>query len=409
VERVLILSVGFGGYPQPLRTEQRLLTSIDGVDPIAGSRDVPMKRLRIAPALLLCLLMAGAAYFVVPRGVEAQHLLSIEDEPAQIADRALDGHFDADIAAHQIDSALAANDADLANSFVELARERNVTIDPVQAAKVQSAIAESQSTQQAMKSFAMGFVAGEPNDGASLAGTAVGDLFVFGDIRDAVREGTHLALGQPADEMVLGLAAVGLAITAGTYVTLGEAAPVRVGVSLAKAARKTGALGADMTAYVGRALRQVVDWNKLKGAIVGASITEPAVAIRAAREAVKVERAGGLVHLVRDVGRVESKAGTKAAFEGLKVAETPREMSRLARLAAVKGGKTRAIIKLVGRGALVLTFAALDLGSWMLGALLVVFGFVSSLKGATERITHRMIQRSKERRAGRFAAMTVRG
>ncbi len=35
----------------------------------------------------------------------------------------------------------------------------------------------------------MGFITGEPGDLVGMAGTAVGDLFVFGDIRDAVREG----------------------------------------------------------------------------------------------------------------------------------------------------------------------------------------------------------------------------
>ena len=36
-------------------------------------------------------------------------------------------------------------------------------------------------------------------------------------------------------------------------------------------------------------------------------------------------------------------------------------MSRLARLSAAKGGKTRAIVKLLGRGAIVLAASALDL------------------------------------------------
>ena len=67
--------------------------------------------------------------------------------------------------------------------------------------------------------------------------------------------------------------------------------------------------------------------------------------MRAAREAVKVEKAGGLVRLVRDVGRVQGKAGTQAALDGLKLAEGPREMSRIARLAEKKGSKTRAILK----------------------------------------------------------------
>ena len=59
----------------------------------------------------------------------------------------------------------------------------------------------------------------------SLAGTALGDLFVFGDIRDALREGARLAQGQEADRLILGLACVGIAITAGTYAAWEPARP----------------------------------------------------------------------------------------------------------------------------------------------------------------------------------------
>ena len=226
----------------------------------------------------------------------------------------------------------------------------------------------------------------------------LGDLFVFGDVRDAVREGTRLAAGEPVDEMVLGLAAVGLAVTAGTYASAGAAAPVRAGLTLAKAARKTGRLGADMGASIGRMLRGVVDWDKLKAAIAGVSVTQPALAIRAAREAVKVRRASGLVDLARDVGRIQSKAGTQAALDGLKIAEGPRELARVAKLAEKEGSRTRAILKVVGRGALALSVALFDLGAWILGALFTVFAFVSSLKSATERTTWRVLQRRKEKR-----------
>ncbi len=45
-------------------------------------------------------------------------------------------------------------------------------------------------------------------------------------------------------------------------------------------------------------------------------------------------------------------------------------MSRLARLSAAKGGKTRAIVKLLGRGAIVLAASALDLSLWVFWAAL---------------------------------------
>jgi hypothetical protein len=368
-----------------------------------------MRRQRIGPVLLVAAALAALACYVVPRGIEARSLLSIEDDPARIADRALDQKFDAAVAQREIDAALAAKDADLAQSFVDLSVERHVALDPALTEKVDVAAAEAASAQHAAESFALGLVTGEPNDMSSLAGTTLGDLFVFGDIRDAVREGGRMALGQPADELVLGLACVGLAITAGTYATLGAAAPARVGLSVAKAARKSGQLGSELAVYIGHSLRQVVDWGQLAKMIVGASISEPALAIRAARETVKVERAGGLLHLARDVGRVQAKAGTQAALDGLKIAETPSEMSRVAKLAEKEGSKTRAILKVVGRGAIALTITTFDLGVWILGALFTAFAFVSSLKSATERTTMRILRYRKQRRQQRYAALTVRG
>jgi hypothetical protein len=366
---------------------------------------VAARRWRVMPALLAAVILAGVASYVVPRGLDANTQLSIEDDPSQIADRALDGTFDAALAQREIEAALTANDADLAQSFVLLANERHVALAPALTATVDAAVAEAATARHAAESFAMGLVTGEPNDMAGFAGTALGDLFVFGDIRDAAREGTRMATGQQADELVLGLACVGLAITAGTYATLGAGAPARVGLSVAKAARKTGQLSADLAASMGRMMRGVVDWGRLKGAIAGASITEPAAAVRAAREAVKIERAGGLLHLARDVGRVQSKAGTKAALDGLKIAESPREMAQVAKLAEKQGGKTRAILKTLGRGAIALTLATFDLGLWILGALFTVFTFISALKSATERGTQRVLNWRKNVRRRRYEAM----
>ena len=138
------------------------------------------------------------------------------------------------------------------------------------------------------------------------------------------------------------------------------------------------------------------------------SITQPALAVRTVREAVKVERAGGLMHLARDIGRVQEKAGARAALDGLKIAEKPGDMARLARLAEKEGSRTRAILKVAGRGALWLVGAAFDIATWILGALFTLFGFVSSLKSATERITWRILQRRKRRRARLAAAMAHR-
>jgi hypothetical protein len=350
-------------------------------------------------AFALAMLCAIAALAVVPRAFEAKFLLGAQDDPVALADHAVAHAFDAEVAAREITAALAADDPDLAQSFLELARERGVPVDPALAEKVELANAATATAARSLQNFARGLISGEPDDMSSLAGTALGDLFVFGDVRDAVREGSRLAAGEQADELILGLACVGLVITAGTYATVGIAAPARVGMTVLKAARKTGRIGSQMAGWIGRSAREVVDWTTLRRAVGEAGIAAPVVAVRAAREAVKVEKARELVRLVGDVGRVQAKAGTQAALEGLKLAETPQEMSKLARLAAAKGGKTRAILKLAGRAAIVLAMGTFDLALWIFWAIVTAFGFVSSLKRMIERITERHCARRRLRRA----------
>ncbi|MCW5693967.1 MAG: hypothetical protein KIT48_16545 [Pseudolabrys sp.] len=361
---------------------------------------------RLAPVLLLAALLAIGAAIAVPRGFEAGHLFAIEDDPAAIADRALDQSFNSTVATREIEAALAAKDSDLAQSFVDLAAERKVAVDQALIDKTKAAVAEDATATHAAQSFAYGLVTGEPDDMAGFAGTALGDLFVFGDIRDAVREGSRLATGQEADELILGLACVGLAITAGTYATMGATAPVRVGLTVAKVARKTERLSAGMIARVSRMLRGVVDGPALRRAASSFSITEPQVAARAARDAVKLERAGGLLDLGRDIGRVQGKAGTRAALDGLKIAESPAEMARVAKLAEKSGSRTRAILKTAGRGAIALSLATFNLTSWMVSALFTLLMFVASLKSMTERGARRYFRWRKRRRMDREAAAT---
>lgn len=360
-----------------------------------------------AALIRMRLLMIAAGIFgigalaLLPPAIEAGWLLLVQDEPAELADRKLARSFDSAAATREIEAALAADDADLARSFVELARDRQVALAPELVARVDAAAEQAASTLKTAENFTRGLIVGEPDDLVSLAGTALGDLFVFGDIRDAVREGSRYAQGKEVDHLILGLSAVGIAVTAGTYASLGTGAPARVGLSLVKAARKTGRLSARMAESVGRTLRSVIDGPALRKAVDGMSVTNPAMTARAVREAVKIEKADDLFRMTRNVGEVQAKAGARAALDGLKISDSPREMARVAKLAEKEGGKTRAILKFLGRGAIALTVAAFDLSLWVLWAALTLFGFVSAAKGAVERATWRGLQRRKVRRAKR--------
>jgi hypothetical protein len=366
-----------------------------------------MKRPRIGLALAGMLACALSCALLWPHARDGAAFLAAQDDPAELSDLALDSALrnDPAVIADNIEAALAANDAELAGSFVELANEKDIRLGEELTKRVSDAVADENSSSHFAKRFATGLVTGNADDAASLSGTVAGDLFVFGDLRDVVREGKHLAMGEETDRLILGLAAAGLVVTAATYVSLGGMAPARTGLTLVKDARKVGRLGERLTEWAGRSAREVVDGPMLQNAVATGSVLRPGQTIGAIRAAFRTEKAGALIRAAKDVGRVGEKAGIRAARDTLRVAENPKDLARAARLAESSGGKTRAILKLLGRGALVLAAGAFDLTMWIMGAVLALFGLLSSIKTTTERLTQSWLDRKKARRRRQQTAL----
>ncbi|MBR0859664.1 hypothetical protein [Bradyrhizobium liaoningense] len=362
-----------------------------------------MKWLRISTALTGIAACSFMLAQVAPHAREAGAILAGQDDPAVLSELRLDALLRQNdrLIQDNIEAALAAGDADLADSFVALARDRNIALPDALLTGVSDAVKEENSTSHFAKRFATGLVTGSADDVASLSGTVAGDLFVIGDIRDVVREGKHLAMGEDTDRLVLGLAAAGLAVTAATYVSVGGAAPVRAGLTLVKDARKVGRLSEGLAAWAGRSAREVVDTPMLQNAVAKGSVLRPGETVSAIKAAFRAEKAGALVRLGKDVTRVAEKTGTRGAMETLRIAEGPKDVARAARLAEAQGGKTRAIMKLLGRGALLLVAGAFNLTLWLFGAALTLLGLLSSIKATTERLTQAWCDRRRARRIRR--------
>src|SRR6476660_216364 len=300
-----------------------------------------MKRIRIGSALAGMAVCATAFALLWPHARDAGAILAAQDDPAALSGLQLNSALrnNGAVVAENIEAALAASDPDLANSFADLAREKNIPVSDELSLRVSNAVAEHNSTSNFAKRFATGLVTGNADDVASLSGTVAGDLFVFGDSRDVVREGKHLAMGEDTDRLVLGLAAVGLAVTAATYVSVGGVAPVRAGLTLVKDARKVGRLGKGLTQWAGHSAREMVDTPMLQHAVVSGSVMRPGQTISAIKAAFRAEKAGALVRFAKDVGRLSERAGIRAAQDTLRIAENPKDVARAARLAESKGGQ----------------------------------------------------------------------
>jgi len=322
-----------------------------------------MLRWNIALGFVLAAALAIAGAWTLPRAVEAGRTLAAHDDPAQLADLALACGFDTAVAEREIRAALAGNDPELAQSFVELARERGVTIDPDLAAKTDADMQAWSSFGSTAWRFTRGFFAGNPDDMASLAGTAAGDLLVIGDVRDAAREGWRFAHGEEPNRLVLGLSLGGIAVTAGTFASFGLAAPARAGLSVVKAAGKSERIGARLLRFL------------------------------------RYEKPAALLEVAGDIGTVQAKAGGRAAIEAVQLAQGPRDLAAFGRLAVAKAGKTRAILKLLGRGAIAITGSLIELALALMWAAANVLGFCASLKRTAERASLAVIRRRKLRRA----------
>jgi hypothetical protein len=358
-----------------------------------------MQRRRICLALAAVMVSGAALAAVWPHAREAGAMLAAQDDPAEISELQLSSALrnSQNILADQIESALKANDAGLAQSFVNLAAAKDIALSDELLLRVADAVREENSASYFARRFATGFVTGNADDAGSLTGTVAGDLFVFGDIRDVVRESKHLVMGGDTDRLVLGLAAAGLAVTAATYVTIGGVAPVRAGLTLVKDARKVGRLGEGLTEWAGRSAREIVDAPMLENAVASTTIASPGQTMSAIRAAFRAEKAGALIRLAKDVSRISEKAGARGALDTLKLAEGPEDIARGARLAESSGGKTRALLKLLGRGALLLTTGAFHLSLWLFGALFALLSLLVSIKSATERLTQSWLDRRKRR------------
>ena len=321
-------------------------------------------RLAITLSLGIAACLAFAAAISVPAGVEAARIAAVaaSDDPARIADLALDRQFNAAVAIREIEDALGAGDTELARSFVALCAERDVSIPPALIAKIEFAEQNAARPSSRAASFARGFITGKPEDVASAAGMLTGDMFVFGDVRDVVREGWHGLRGEEVDRLVLGLAGAGIAVTAGMYASAGLAAPARVGLTVVKAAKRGGHIGAPLVRLL------------------------------------KVEKREGLIAFVGNLGKVQQRTSLRGALEGLKIAEHPKDVARLASFAAVKGTKTRAIVKLLGRGAIFMASSMFTLASWMFWALFNLLAFCAACKRTAERMTLRHCERRRMRK-----------
>lgn len=319
---------------------------------------------------LLGLAVIAGGLVVVPQAVRTLALVSAQDDPEALTRLRLADAATPDQIAHEIDAAVDAGDRDLAQSFLDLAADQHVPVDAARRNRVTPAAAPS-----AAQDLVQGVTTGSGWIGT--AGSYASDLVGISDLRDLWQEGGKLYAGQSYDPFVLGLSVAGLGLTGITVAavlptgaaSLETKAPVARGLAALKAARRSGLLSRPLIERIGAMTMRVVDTDALKGAVTAARGLDLAGAQRAVRSAIRPEAVQALGTLGSDVVALEGKIGQRGAAQALNTVADSADLGRVRRLAQAEGSRTRAILKILGTGAILLgdiTALVLQTAGWLL-------------------------------------------
>ncbi|HEV7336027.1 MAG TPA: hypothetical protein VGO06_08670 [Bosea sp. (in: a-proteobacteria)] len=360
---------------------------------------------RVGLALLLALGLGGAGVLVAPPALRLWELHAAADDPVALSRLRLDQALDAARVATGIEEAISAGDIALADSFISLATDRDIAVAPEQLRRLQAL--RDGAWLRAASDFGHGFVAGARDSDAAFAGALASDVTGFGDLRDLALEGRKLLGGEGADETILALSAVGLAVSAATWVSMGGGLPARGGLSAVKAAGKAKLLSPALTASLGRAAAGALDRPALAASLGAAARLDLAAAKVAAGGIVRPAALARFTALGQDAGVLYARTGQRGLRQVLAVAEDAGDIGKAARLGAAKPSTLRATLKVLGRSALALGAFSLSAASWMLALL----GYVLVLAMAAQRFgwwLGRLGRRRRQERAARKRASGLR-
>ncbi|MGE0845400.1 MAG: hypothetical protein AB7L41_03970 [Flavobacteriaceae bacterium] len=322
--------------------------------------------MRLLAAALSACALGAAAFLVVPQGREAGALLAEAGAPEAVARYRLAGMETEDFT-RVAETALVAGDADLAASVAELAASQGKPLPAALQDRI-SAAREAEGERTAADAWA-GFLSGDAPNEAALAGAIAADLTGYGDFRDLYRQAEAHIAGKEVDMVTVGLAAVGITLTAATVASLGTASPAKAGVSTLKAARRAGRLSPALAGQVTRIAGNAVDAGALRSVGTAAAGLDLKAMRAAAGRVLRPGPARQLRGLAGDVGTLGRNTGYRGTLQALDSAGSATDLRRAARVSQSFGKRTRGVLAMFGGAALTFGSVALSVTGWLISAL----------------------------------------
>jgi hypothetical protein len=294
----------------------------------------------------------------------------------------------------EIETALDVGDGDMARSLAALAKGQGVAVPAVLEQRI--AALPALDVGNVLTQGWNCVVNGDFDSEAGFACVVATDLTSVGDVRDLVAQGGNYLTGQPVNYFTLGLAGVGLSLTAATIGTGGGMLPLRAGASFLKAMNKVGKLPPRLVAEIGAMLARSINRGALNEAMVVAREFRFGDLGRPLSRLFNPASIARVTDLATDFGRIGRVGGVRAMKLSVEAADTTHDVKVLAKTAEKYEARFPAVMKMLGKGVVRLTDLLWRIGSWIVAAvlwLLSMVWFVLRSTTATARFAGRMMFR----------------
>ena len=225
--------------------------------------------------------------------------------------------------------------------------------------------------------FADGFIDGEADTAAGVAGAMAADFTVIGDARDLYEQYQISRAGGDVNELIVTLAGVGVGLTAVTVASSGSAAPVKAGSSVLKLAARTGRMTARLQRMLLHQGRQVFDY---KGFLLATRGEKTLDNLRqAAVKAYNPRAIKALGETTSSVNNIRKSTSLLDAVDMLRYVETADDLRRLERVSSRFGKQTKGILKLLGKTAIGTVRVLRHTTELLIGIIASVFSMLAAI------------------------------
>lgn len=264
----------------------------------------------------------------------------------------LSWHVNDKRAAVAVEDAVARNDAEDTAVYLAIADDLGVPLAGGLRAAALAVEMHDSSPGEVFSDYVGGFLSGSGDSVAGLAGAISSDLTVYGDLRDIVREGGKMLVGEEYSELLLGLSAVGVAATAATVATGGGGILVKAGISFVKFAARAGHMTKAFTVRLLRLTNDAIDMPAFRRMLKEIDLADPEGAWKAVQLYSRGIKGARIFEVMGKLEDIRATVGTAEALRLMKRMNRIEDVDDIHGLVKASGKRARGIMEMTGKESL---------------------------------------------------------